>query len=181
MLGEATYPILVKAEKGIADKVPENRQADFNKVVHAGLTIMYSSKLKSQRDQRLAQTTDPVKDASEGATRLITNLYLQSKKTIDGALITPATMTFAIEYLDLVGKAGMAEITPELLDQVIAATGDAIMAMLPQDKVKAAIASANNAQAPQQAPQGMQQGMPPVMPQTPQPIPQGIIAAGQGA
>jgi hypothetical protein len=142
MLGQASNPMLEQAEQGIQSKVPQNLQAGLQKVIHAGLTIMYSPKLAQQRNQRLAQTTDPAKDAGEGSARLVLNLYQQSNKTMPPELVVPAAMIFAFEYLDLIAKAGKAQITPDVIAKTTQAVADSVLPMMgiTKDKLAALIA-----------------------------------------
>lgn len=130
MLGQASNPMLEQAEQGIIDKVPANLKDGMDRVIHAGLTIMYSPKLTQARNERIANSTDPVKEAAEGSARLMLNLYEQSGKKLPVALVAPGAMVFAFEYLDLLAKAGKAQITPDLIAQVTQATGAAALKLM---------------------------------------------------
>lgn len=154
MLGQASNPMLEQAEQGIQSKTPPDQQAALEKVVHAGLTVMYSPKLAQQRNERIAATTDPAKEAGEGAARLMSNLFQQSGKKIPLPVIVPAAMILAFEYLDLVAKAGKTQITPELIANAAKAVGDAVLPLFgaTPDKVQAAMSQANQGAAPAQAP-----------------------------
>jgi hypothetical protein len=127
MLGEATNPMLQQAEQGIEAKVPANLKDGLDKVVHAGLTILYSPKLAQQRNERIAATTDPVKDVGEGAARMMSNLFQQSGKKMPMQLIVPAAMILGFEYLDLLGKAGKAEVTPDLIAKASQSIADSLL------------------------------------------------------
>lgn len=127
MLGKASNPMLEKAEQAIQAKLAPKLQEPFQRVIHAGLTIMYSPQLAQQRQQRIASGTNPAQDAAQGAARLVSNLFQQSGKTLPLPLIVPAVMMFAFEYLDLVCKAGKAQITPDLISSTTTAVGDAVM------------------------------------------------------
>lgn len=166
MLGNASNPMLAQAEQGIQAKIPQDKQADFQKVIQAGLTIMYSPKLEQQRNANLANSKDPISDASQGASRLILNLYQQSGKKLTPDLLIPAAIIFALEYLDLVAKAGKTQITPDMIAQVTQATVNSVLPLFkdPQgnpvlslDKIQQMGAAAQQQQgsqsqaAPQQA------------------------------
>lgn len=171
MLGQASTPLLAQAEQGIVSKVPANLQDGLQRVVHAGLTIMYSPKLAQQRNARIAASTDPAQEAADGAARLMANLYQQSNKTLPVALVVPAAMVFAFEYLDLVIKAGKAQATPDLIAQATKATAAACLKLMgigPQQMAALQAAHGQPPQAPQAAP--------PAAPAAPQ----GIIAQAQG-
>ncbi len=161
-LGHTSNKMLSQAEEQIQAKVPAKSQSDLARVVNAGLTIMYSSKLRDKRNERIAQTTDPAKDAGEGAARLLVNLYQQSNKTMPVDIAIPASMIFAFEYLDLLAQAGKAEITPDLLAKTTMSTANSALEAL---GIKKDILSnmINASQKPQPA------------------APQGILAGAQGA
>ena len=146
MLGKSSHDMLAQAEQGIQAKVPQELQTALQKVLNAGATILYSPKLSAQLKQKIAATTDPVKDASEGAARMISNLYQQSNKTIPVALIVPAAMILAFEYLDLVAKAGKAQITPQMIAQTTTAVGDTVLPLfgVTKDKLAQMVAQAKS-------------------------------------
>lgn len=171
MIGQASNSMLAQAEEGIVAKVPDNLKDGLSRVIHAGQTIMYSPQLEQQRNERMAATSDPVKEAAEGSARLMLNLYEQSGKKMPTDLIVPGMLVFAFEYLDLLGKAGKAQISPELIAQTAKATGESAMNLMgiTQDKID---------QLTAQAQQG-QQGAEPAAPAAPV-APQGIIASAQG-
>ena len=160
--------MLAQAEEGIAAKMPSNLSDSFGKVIHAGLTIIYSPKLSDQRNARIAATHDPVKEAADGAARLISNLYQQSGKKLPIPLVVPAAIIFGFEWLDLLAKAGKAQITPDLIAQTTQAVADAVLPLMGITKDKLAQLMAK-AQAG-----GAQPGATPAAP------PAGIIAGAQG-
>lgn len=171
MIGQASNPILAKAEEGISAKVKPEMQDDLAKVVHAGLTIMYSPKLAEQRNKMIAESQDPAQDAAQGAARLVSNLYQQSGQKMPTDLIVPAAMMFAFEYLDLVSKAGKLEITPDTVADVTQDVGKAVLPMfgVTPDKLAALqgmTQKQGGAQQPAAAPA--------------QAAPQGIIAGAMG-
>lgn len=170
MLGQASNPMLQQAEDGIKAKVPQNQQDALDKVVHAGLTILYSPKLAQQRNERIAATTDPVKDAGEGAARMMSNLFQQSGKKMPLPVIIPAGMILALEFLDLLAKAGKAQVTPDLIAKVSKAVADSLLPLFgaTPDKVQQAMAQSKGAQPPAG------------QPVAPAPVPTGIIGRAQG-
>lgn len=153
MLGQASNVMLAKAEDGIQSKVSPANQANLAKVIHAGLTIMYSPKMTDQRNQMIANSKDPAKDAGQGAARLVSNLYQQSGQKMPQQLIVPAAMIFAFEWLDLVSKAGKVDVTPDLIAQATQEVGNAVLPMfgVTPDKL-AQMKAQGGAQAAQQPP-----------------------------
>lgn len=129
MLGQASSPMLAQAEQGIQNKVKPELKASLDKVVQAGLTILYAPKLTDQRNQMIANSQDPAKDAAQGAARMVSNLYQQSGQKMPTDLIVPAAMLFAFEWLDLVSKAGKVQITPDLIARTTRDVGSAVLPM----------------------------------------------------
>lgn len=128
MIGQASNPLLEKAEQALLAKVPANLQKTVAQVVHAGLSVLYSAKIAPQLQKRIAGITDPAKEAGEGAARMMSNLYQQSGKTMPlKGVAVPASQILALEFLDLCAKAGKANITPQLVGQTAQATADAMM------------------------------------------------------
>lgn len=130
MIGNASNPMLAQAEQGIQAKVPANLQSALAKVIHAGVTIMYSPKIAQQRNEQLATMKDPVGSVGPGAARLMYNLYQQSKKTIPIPLIIPAAMIISMEYLDLLAKAGKVQITPDVIAKSVQSVVQATLPLL---------------------------------------------------
>ena len=126
-LGQTSNPQLQQAEQAIQAKIPQQLQGAFAKVVHAGLTILYSPQLRAKLQQRISQGGNVVQDASQGAIRMVFELYKQSGNKIPQPLLVPAAIIFAFEYLDLVAQAGKVPITPNVIAQVAQATGQAFL------------------------------------------------------
>jgi len=160
MLGQASNPMLAQAEKGIESKVSPKLKPAFDKVVQAGLTIMYSPKLQTEMKKNLASTTDFADAAGKGASRLISNLYMQSNKAKQVQdVAVPACMIFAFEYLDLAEKSGKVQVTPELISKATQAVSDAVLPMfgMTQDKIQSLMQQRQQGQQPQQ-PKGIISG-----------------------
>lgn len=150
MLGQASSPMLAKAEQGIQAKVPQKLQADLERAVHAGLMILYSPKLKADLQKKLAATTDPVTDAARGAAHMLSNLFQQSGKRIPPAVMVPAAGILAFEYLDLLAKAGKVQITPDIIDKTAIAVSDALLPAMgiTPEKMQQALAQAKQGGGP---------------------------------
>lgn len=180
MIGHASNEMLAQAEQGIIAKVPPELKQGLDKVLHAGMTIMYSPKLAEQRNQRIAATTDPVKDAAEGSARMVSNLYQQSGKKLPVPLIVPAAMVFGFEWLDLLAKAGKAEVTPDMIAQTTQAIADAVLPLMgiTKDKLAGMVAKAQGAAGANGSPPPPNAA--PGATPAPAAAPAGIIGAAQG-
>lgn len=157
MLGQTTNKLLAQSEQAIESKIKPALKPAFDKVVHAGLTIMYSPKLQNEMKKNLASTTDFADAAGKGSSRLISNLYMQSKKTLPLDTVVPACMIFAFEYLDLAERAGRVEVTADLISKATQSVADNVLPMfgMTQDKVQSLI---QQKQQPQGIISGAQQG-----------------------
>jgi hypothetical protein len=157
MIGQASNQMLAKMEQEIQAKIPQNLKAGFERVIHAGMSILYSQNLNQQLKQRIAQTKDPITEAADGAARMVTVLYSQSKKTMPTELLMPAAMVFAIEYVDLLAKAGKAQITPQFIGELAQAVTESVMKAMgiSKEKLKQVMAERtaqiNQGAQPQQA------------------------------
>lgn len=138
MLGKAANPLLEKAEQAIQSKVQPQYQSGLSKMVHAGLLIMYDPSLKPQMMQKISASTNPAQEAAQGSAMMVARLFKMSKNTIPAQLFAPAAMVFAFEYLDVVAKAGKAQITPQLIADTTQAVGDALMQAMGVSKDKLA-------------------------------------------
>lgn len=142
MLGHPSNNMLKQAEQGIEAKVPAQLKDAFSKVVTAGLTIMYSPQMEQMRAQRMGDVQDPAKEAGQGAARMLSNLYEQSKRKMPVDVMVPAAMIFAFEFLDLLAQSGKAQITPDLIDKTTESVGNAVLPMfgVTPDKLQQMIA-----------------------------------------
>lgn len=179
--------MLAKAEEGIQQKTPPDFQSALERVVQAGMTIMYSPKLAGQLRERIASVKDPAQDAGQGAARMVSNLYQQSGKKMPTEVIVPAGMIFAYEWLDLLSKAGKIEVTPDLIADTTQAVGDSILPLfqlpggqgsLDKQKLAALIQQAKTQQGGAQV--GGEEAAAPAAPAPAAPAPRGIIASAQG-
>lgn len=126
MLGKAADPLLEQTEQALIAKVPPQMKGALQKVLSAGLKILYAPQLAAQLKQKLA-TTDPVQSASQGAVNLFAELWKQSNRTIPKPVVVPSVVLFAFEYLDLAAKAGRIKITPQVIAQVTQLTTQALI------------------------------------------------------
>jgi len=163
-IGQASNPILQKAEQALIAKVPQQMQQGFQQVVTAGLHILYSPQLQQQLTQKLA-SGNPVQDAAQGAVRMVLELSQQSGNKIPPQLMMPLALIFAFEYLDLAAKAGKIQITPKVVAQV-----STLVLQVMQQVAKQAQSGQPGAQPCQP------QGQP-----SPAPAPGGMIGSQMGA
>lgn len=127
MLGQASNPLLQKAEQAIQSRVKPQFQQQLASAIHAGLHILYAPQLQETLMHRVATSHNPPKDAAAGATRMVYTLYQQSNGSLPPEILVPAAMIFAFEYLDLLAKTNGLQITPQIIDQTTTSTGEEML------------------------------------------------------
>lgn len=130
MLGNTTNPQLQQTEQAVQARVPSNLQMGFQRVVTAGLTLMYSTPLHQRMLQGLGATANPESNAAQGAANILGTLLNQSRGKMPVQLVVPAAIVVMCEILDFLAQAGKLRITPELIGQCTKDTGDAVLKML---------------------------------------------------
>lgn len=167
MLGQASDPLLAKAEQQIQSSVKPDFQAALAKVVTAGLKILYAPEMRDGLNHRINSSHNPPADAGKGATRMMYTLYLQSKNTLAPEVLVPGALILAFEYLDLLVKTGREKITPQIIAQTTQETSDAMMAAMKMTPEKFHAMKASHQQAA------------PADPAPSAPAPSGIINAAR--
>lgn len=155
-IGKASNPQLQKAEQALVAKIPQQMRQDFDRVIAAGLQILYAPQLRDKLMQKL-KDGNPVKDAADGAVRLTAELFKQSKGTLPRPLVVPAVMIFAFEYLDLAGQAGMIQVDTRAIAETARLASENVLRLagLTDDKIRQATQAAQGASS---APGGLVAG-----------------------
>lgn len=180
MLGKTTNPLLQKAEAATASKVPEKYRNAFERVVAAGLRVMYSEQTHDMMTSQLGEDNPPEINVGEGIAKLMAILFREGKGTIPMEAFIPASVVLLSEGLDFAEKAGylhadaetLAAATKELMSSLMQVLG------ITPEKIKAAKAQTGQAGQTTQRPE-----INATTTQTPQQpaAPKGIIGAAMGA
>jgi hypothetical protein len=175
MLGKTTNPELQKVEQAVQAKVPPEMQNAFQRIVTAGMVVMYSDKTRQMLTNQLRQQGDPAIIAGEGVAKLMAILYQQSKRTMPMRAAIPAAQLLLCEGLGFMADAGMVQISNELIAQ---ATQEMITYLLQifgfsKQKIQQYIQAGMQKQGGSAAPAAIQPAAPAQ--------PGGIIAAARGA
>lgn len=177
MLGKTTNPLLQKTEQAIEAKVkPEQRQS-FQKIVTAGMKLMYSEKVRQGITKELQRNKNIPDVVGNGIAKLLGTMMSQSKGTMPMQAAIPAATVLLCEALDFVEQAGLVKVGNDVLAKTMLTFNASFMQLIgaTPDKLQAMIQAAKQAKAGQP----MQQSAQPA----PQPAPQptGLVAAAQGA
>lgn len=163
MLGQTQNPLLQQIEQQMQQKAQERLspqdQTAFQKVVTAGLNVMYGPQTHALMVKQLQKPGDPTEVVGDGVAALIGLLYNKSKGTMPIPPAMLAAHVLLAEALDFMQKAGKLQLTPAVIAQATQALGAHLMQVF----------HVNPDQVNQAAKQTLQRG----------PDKQGIIAGAQ--
>ena len=136
--------MIIKAEAAVDAKVPPADKAAYDKIVLAGMKVMFSKETHGQLMQGLQQAEDKLTTAVEGIIGILGILFKESRNTMPVGPMILAGQSLLMEALDFMEQGQMIEVTPEVLGQ---ATQSYIETLLPKlgmsaEKMKAIMAQA---------------------------------------
>lgn len=117
MLGQSTNPQLQQVEQAVQGKVPPELMGAFQRIVTAGLKVMYSPQTRQMLASQLKQQGDPSEIVGQGIAKLMAILYQQSKGTMPMKAAIPAAQVLTCEAIDFAAKAGIMQITNDTIAQ----------------------------------------------------------------
>lgn len=103
-IGKTTNPLLQQVENGVKAKLAPQFQNALQRIVLAGLTIMYSPQSHQVVVQQLSKPGNPLVNVAEGAAKLMAQLYKQSRGTIPMQVMIPASVILMCEGMDFLSK-----------------------------------------------------------------------------
>lgn len=107
--------MIIKAEAAIDAKVPPADKEAYDKIVLAGMKVMFEDKqMHAQLLQGLQQSPE-VKTVVDGIIGIIGLLFQQSRNSMPVGPMILAGQSLMMEALDFMEEAGMIEATPDLL------------------------------------------------------------------
>jgi len=115
MLGKTQNAILQQVEQNITQKVDPSMAQAFERIVTAGLKVMYDPRTHPLMVKQLSKPGDPATVAGEGAGALLGMLYKESKGTMPIKPAVLAAQIWLCEGLDFMAQAGQIQITDELV------------------------------------------------------------------
>ena len=161
--------LLEQVKQGIEATIPPNLQEDTQKMVVAGMKIMFDAQTHQMMMKQIDQPGDMMDNVAKGVGALMSIIFRSSKGAppIDAAV--PASILLMVEALDYLDQTGKLQITPDAVAQCTKALMAYMMQKLGLTPEKI-----------QQLQSG--QGAQPAMPSGPQTgAPAGLIAQAQGA
>lgn len=109
--------MIIKAEAAIDAKVPAADKAAYDKIVLAGMKVMFED------DQMHAQLLQGLKEAPEvktvvdGIIGILGVLFQESRNTMPPGPMILAGQSLMMEALDFMEEGGMIEVTPDVLGE----------------------------------------------------------------
>ena len=107
-------------------KIPPQMQKAYERIVQAGLKLMFDPRTREQTMQMMMAEGDPVQKIAQGVGSVMVALFQQSNGTMPQELIIPAAVELVAHVVEVAQQAG-ASITPEqygaAVEQTIAFIG----------------------------------------------------------
>jgi hypothetical protein len=176
---KAKNPLLEQVIQAITAKVAPDQQKAFNRIVVAGMKLMYADKTEAMLRKQMDSAEPPIA-AGQGAAKLVGLLLAKSKGTAPFKAMIPAGVVLTCEALDFMEKAGKAQLTPDLVSEAVQEFGSAVLQVIgvTPEKLDQMMARIPDAQKPQEPAQEQPPEQPQQPPQQPQPAgPQPLIGA----
>lgn len=108
--------LLAQAEATIEKAVPPDMKNAYDRIMVAGMKVLFSEKTHGALIARLKDSEDPLSDTGKGAVGLIMTLYKESKGTMPVGAMIPAGMVLMLNALDYLDGAGVVAIDKPEID-----------------------------------------------------------------
>lgn len=110
-------PMIIKAEAAVDAKVSAADKQAYDKIVLAGMKVMFSKETHGELLKGLQESQEPLKTAVEGIIAIIGILFKESRNTMPVGPMILAGQSLLMEALDFMDEAGMIQVTPDMLGQ----------------------------------------------------------------
>lgn len=109
--------MIIKAEAAVDAKVPPADKAAYDKIVLAGMKVMFEDdQMHAQLLQGLKESPD-VKTVVEGIIGILGILFQESRNTMPVGPMILAGQSLLMEALDFMEEGGMLEVAPDVLGE----------------------------------------------------------------
>jgi hypothetical protein len=141
--------LIIKAEAGVDQKVPPKDKNAYDRIVLAGMKVLFSKNTHSQIMQGVKEAQDKVTTAADGIVGLMGMLHKESRGTMPVGPMILAGMSLLMQALDFMEQAGMVQVDNAVLDT---ATQHYIETLLPKigmtpEKIQAMLGQAQGIMA----------------------------------
>jgi hypothetical protein len=107
--------------------IPANLKAAYQRIILAGMKVMFDNQTHNMMLQQLHQSPDTAKNLAEGIAGLMAILFKESNQTMPQQLIVPASIELLAHAIDFVTSAKLAAVTPEIAGMATQQTVDAVL------------------------------------------------------
>lgn len=137
-------PMIIKAEAAVDAKVPPADKQSYDKIVLAGMKVLFSKETHAQMMKGVPEAPDKLQFAVEGIIGLLGILYKESRNTMPIGPMIFAGQSLLMEALDFMEQTGMIEVTPDTLSQATQSYIETLLPKLglPADKMQAMLGQA---------------------------------------
>jgi len=129
MLGKTTNQLLQQTEQQTAAKVPVKFKNSFERIIAAGLKVMYSPQTHDEMIKVLNSPNDPAINVGDGVGKMMGLLWNEGKGTLPMQAFMPAAVVLLCEGMDFAEKTGKIQVTAQTL---AAATKECMSVVLQQ-------------------------------------------------
>lgn len=136
MINPKANALLVKTEQALRAKVAPEQQANMNKIVAAGITILDSDQMHPLVVSQLKSGGDPAQIAGAGAAKLLGVLMNRSKGMMPMKAGIPAATILLLEVLDRLEALGKIEITSDTVSTAMQDFSASLMQLFGVDEHK---------------------------------------------
>ena len=127
MLNKKANPLLQKTEQASRDKVAPDQKAAYDKIVAAGVKLMYSEKLHKMLLEQLRQPGDPATVAGQGVAKLLGIMMNQAKGAFPMKAGIPAATALLCEALDMLDQLGKIKVTNDTVSAAMQSLGSSLL------------------------------------------------------
>lgn len=149
---QAEQPGGQKYKSKVIDAIPQELQEPFERVVLAGMKVLYSKDMQPEIQQQMGGSDPTWKKLGEGIAKLMTILDQQSGKGLPQEIIIPAAIELVHEYADFLNRTGKITVSPDELREatmyVVVTT--AKLYGVPDDQIQSMFAGGEGEAAPEQ-------------------------------
>lgn len=127
MINKKANPLLVKTEEAVRAKVPPAQMKAFEKIVAAGVKVMFAESMHKLILQQFQSADNPADAAGEGTAKLMGILISQSKGTMPMEAGLPASDVILLEVLDMLEELGKLKVDKDTLAEAAQSKASALM------------------------------------------------------
>lgn len=119
--------LLQKAQAEVEGKVKPEDRAAYDKILKAGVKVIYDRATFAKLTKGLAQSKTPVEDIAKGVVGVLAMLAKKAKGTMPPTAAVCAGAALLIDALDFAEQAGLVKVDNETLAQAVTEFMEAVL------------------------------------------------------